>query len=97
MVYAAAVAPVVMLLSELPDPVTMVGNRVNINDVSALTRDDMELSVREVPYPEHRRSPKLTRREVALLELLALGPGRVFACDEIIDRLWTVTAEWNTK
>ena len=31
----------------------------------------------------------LTRREFALLELLALNTGRAFTRDEIIDRLWS--------
>lgn len=50
----------------------------------------IELSARELSRPQHSldRPPELTRREFALLELLALSPGRVFTRDEIIDRLW---------
>lgn len=47
----------------------------------------MDLGGREV-YLEGVRAD-LTRREFALLELLALNAGRVFSRDEIIDRLWS--------
>lgn len=46
----------------------------------------MDLGGREV-YASSVRTD-LTRREFALLELLALNPGRVFSRDDIIERLW---------
>ena len=47
----------------------------------------MDLGGREL----HRAGVRadLTRREFALLELLALHPGRAFTRDEIIERLWS--------
>ncbi len=47
----------------------------------------MDLGGREV-YGAGGRA-KLTRREFALLELLALHPGRAFSRYEIIERLWS--------
>lgn len=47
----------------------------------------MDLSGREL-YKEGVRAD-LTRREFALLELLAMNAGRAFTRDEIIDRLWS--------
>lgn len=46
----------------------------------------MDLGGREL-YSTGIRA-ELTRREFALLELLALNPGRAFSRDEIIERLW---------
>lgn len=46
----------------------------------------MDLGNREVYHAGERAD--LTRRDFALLELLALNVGRVFTRDEIIDRLW---------
>lgn len=46
----------------------------------------MDLGGREL-YASGVRTD-LTRREFALLELLALNPGRAFSRDEIIERLW---------
>lgn len=37
------------------------------------------------------RTAAVTRREYALLELLALHPGRVFSRGELVDRLWAGT------
>jgi|GEM_PF-108446 len=39
--------------------------------------------------PEHKVQAELTRREFALLELLALHPGRAFSRQDIIERLWS--------
>lgn len=46
----------------------------------------MDLSGREL-HAGGRRA-ELTRREFALIELLALHPGRVFSRPELIERLW---------
>lgn len=47
----------------------------------------MDLGGRELHRSGERAD--LTRREFALLELLALNAGRAFTRDEIIDRLWS--------
>lgn len=47
----------------------------------------MDLGGRELYHSAERAD--LTRREFALLELLALNSGRAFTRDEIIDRLWS--------
>lgn len=39
--------------------------------------------------PEQKVQAELTRREFALLELLALHPGRAFSRQDIIERLWS--------
>jgi len=45
--------------------------------------------VSDPKLPEQKVQAELTRREFALLELLALHPGRAFSRQDIIERLWS--------
>lgn len=59
---------------------------VNVEDVSP---EALEAASRQTAAAPPQVQAELTRREFALLELLALHPGRAFSRQEIIERLWS--------
>ncbi|GGJ75353.1 response regulator [Deinococcus aquiradiocola] len=53
------------------------------------TWDDVTAAPTPESVPVQAAQAELTRREFALLELLALHPGRAFSRQDIIERLWS--------
>ena len=57
-------------------------------DVEDVSPEALEAALRQTAAASPQVQAELTRREFALLELLALHPGRAFSRQEIIERLW---------